>query len=467
MIQLPRTKLAWALTLLYLFSWGFLGWIDYQRHRKLDQLDAQLQAKDETLSHALKEAQEREANLEQQLAELQKANEQSRNAQRVLTEKYVVLLQNISSLDSDDRSGHGRRDRNKTKNKLPADFVVTQSPPVDAPAAQAQVQPQPQAQAQAQAQDSADEPVTCKTTGEMPLVTRQQPPVLLCLRKTSPVYRTVKSVGRWPPCEFLARYLSQPNSTVIFVGVATGVCALDLASKNHTVMAFEAEPETHRMVSESILLNSRSGFTVAFQEQALGKITGKATLTVEKQSRISIIQAATNKRPFGNGQTEKVQVNVTSLDTEISIDHPPISLISIDCLGCAVDALKGAEEVLQTVHVDVLHIRFSPTHLAQAGSSGMELLSLLHAHGYAIVRAGSKGAQKVASATPSDAVLFGRSNNWERLCPKDFPRISLIAQTQQKVDEYLSCVSAGAPEDIAKRIFGAPIPPCKDVPPAA
>ena len=55
MIQLPRTKLGWAVTICWGISWVALIWLDWDRHHKLDVVNVELKEKDRLLELALQQ----------------------------------------------------------------------------------------------------------------------------------------------------------------------------------------------------------------------------------------------------------------------------------------------------------------------------------------------------------------------------------------------------------------------------
>lgn len=180
------------------------------------------------------------------------------------------------------------------------------------------------------------------------------------------VSRSLLSRGSydWTAVSWLARVLEQ-RSRLIFVGAHLGALLVPLAlqSGSRSIVAFEPNPATHRLLEMNLALNGLTG--VKLHRLAVGDSEGSIRFT---QNRLN----SGNSRV---SQTGEVVVAMTTLDSALQDDASVVDLVVMDTEGFEVRALRGGLRTLARTRY--LYIEYAPEQLAEQGSSSPEFIELV------------------------------------------------------------------------------------------
>jgi FkbM family methyltransferase len=170
----------------------------------------------------------------------------------------------------------------------------------------------------------------------------------------------------------------RPEDVLYDIGANIGLVALHAARICRT-LAFEPDPSFFARLERNLELNpSRS---VAAHPIAIGDVDGTATLFTD---------GAHGRSPslVHHGENGTVEVLVQTLDTLAArAELPAPSVLKLDIEGAEILALRGARHVLSSRTAPrALFLEVHDSLLPAFGSSAEEVLSMLRATGYGIVR---------------------------------------------------------------------------------
>lgn len=172
----------------------------------------------------------------------------------------------------------------------------------------------------------------------------------------------------------------RPGSTVIDGGAHIGLFTVAMAravGPSGRVVAFEPTPATRSVLSRTVALNDVAA-SVSVRDEALTSVTSRMTLhvaAVEGSNSNSLIGVAP-------GGVEE-EVPTLALDDLAPTLPSPVSCIKLDIEGAELDALVGAEELLQQ-QGPALCIEVHPTVLRSADRDPGGVRDLLLDLGYAL-----------------------------------------------------------------------------------
>jgi FkbM family methyltransferase len=182
------------------------------------------------------------------------------------------------------------------------------------------------------------------------------------------------------------------------IGLMSCVAAKLVGQKGH-VYAFEPSPSTYRTLKFNLALNGLSN-TTAFN------------IAVGSKNESAWLYKGTGKNPGSNsligssGKRKGAKVKITTLDKLVkdhTIETP--TLIKIDIEGYELEALKGAENLLQCSSPPILIIEYSNLH-PQHGGTVLDIYRFLQAlnnyHFYKLRQSKSTPSRLVRITEPKE-----------------------------------------------------------------
>jgi len=91
-------------------------------------------------------------------------------------------------------------------------------------------------------------------------------------------------------------------------------------------------------------------------------------------------QDSLGNQQFWSGNANKIKIPSVRLDTEI---HERIHLLKTDTQGNEYHVLKGAEKIIDSYGIDVIHMEYSPNLARANGENLVEMMEWLNSKGYA------------------------------------------------------------------------------------
>lgn len=196
----------------------------------------------------------------------------------------------------------------------------------------------------------------------------------------------------------LVRRTLKPGQAFVDIGAHIGYYsfnAAEIVGKSGAVYAFEPDPENLVCLRKNV---ECFGEIVRVYPWAVSDRDGDAKLyrSLENSGDHQLYASAEDR--------ESIQVEVVSLDAALPFQI--IDFIKIDVQGSECQVLRGARELLARSRDIVGIIEFSAKHLAMAGDSAAEFLSLLDRMGFKrFIRIG----RQIAPATTE--ILLGLSQH--------------------------------------------------------
>ncbi len=201
----------------------------------------------------------------------------------------------------------------------------------------------------------------------------------------------VRSTGGWEP-HFLevARRFVRPGDSVFDAGANFGFHTLELArlvGGSGRVLAFEPQRIVFQQLSAHLFINGI--LNVWAYPFALGDVAGKCAVPAIREAIAGNIGAT----PIGVGSESTLIVPLDQFRSE------SIAFGKIDVQGAETACLQGSTIIL-TVDRPVLFLEIEENWLQRLGSSSKELVELLFAHGYSILR--------IETEWPTDCICYPR-----------------------------------------------------------
>ena len=220
--------------------------------------------------------------------------------------------------------------------------------------------------------------------------------------------------GYWPDCREIFEVLDKdaapvpagitPQSPVptkglvVDVGANVGSCTMWLASRGYEVVSFEPKPIHIAMVKASASLNANIGRRITLHGMGLSDkpASGVALVSESTNSGNSWIMlggepaAAAASSSSSSKAIGGIGASTVSTDTGIALGRlddfcgEPIEIMKIDTQGFELHVLRGAARLLRQGVIRRIKLEFWPFGLRQHGSDPVQLLELLHTHGYAL-----------------------------------------------------------------------------------
>ena len=171
----------------------------------------------------------------------------------------------------------------------------------------------------------------------------------------------------------------QPGDQCWNVGANVGVHVLQmcrLVGPHGKVVAFEPNPTAAMLLTRNVAFN---GYTDRFEliQAAIGQHSGITDYFIDGTDPMC---RAETPNPLLS-QTERICVDVTTLDQQLAKRRPQPKCILIDIEGWEIGALLSAESLLQLNPLPLIVVELHPDAWAWSGHSAEQLQTLLHRHG--------------------------------------------------------------------------------------
>jgi FkbM family methyltransferase len=213
--------------------------------------------------------------------------------------------------------------------------------------------------------------------------------------------------GEWEPgTTAVLREHLKPGMHFVDVGASVGwfsCLASNLVGPDGYVSAFEADPETSRLLADNLALNWR--FRNARVVNAVAySMAGEVTLyRREKYQGNSSIGSIGKQRLDEMGDAETpVVVTAARLDDHL-VDRP-IDLMKIDVEGAEAFVLEGAQAVISRSPNLRMLVEWSPEQMIEAGRCPADLMTLLNGWNKSVIGHDGKLHQT------SDEALLGATS---------------------------------------------------------
>lgn len=166
------------------------------------------------------------------------------------------------------------------------------------------------------------------------------------------------------------------NAVVVEVGSFDGTDTRLFAEKSSRVYSFEATPSKEETILKNI---GELGDRVSLYMVGVSDKPGTLKLHMPDGARGAQQDAFGDQRFFMGDNVPTMEVPVTTIDAVVS-QH--VDLLASDTQGHECHVIRGAENLIRTHGVDMLHIEFSPNLLRSSGCDPEEFLHYLHDLGY-------------------------------------------------------------------------------------
>jgi FkbM family methyltransferase len=201
----------------------------------------------------------------------------------------------------------------------------------------------------------------------------------------------VRSTGSWEP-HFLevARRFVHPGDTVFDAGANFGFHTLELArlvGPNGRVAAFEPQRIVFQQLAAHLFINGISN--VWAYPFALGDVAGMCAVP----ALIEAFSGNIGATPIGEGAESTLIAPLDQFRSE------SIAFGKIDIQGSETACLRGASMIL-TVDRPILFLEIEENWLRRLGSSSKELVELLFAYNYSVIR--------IETEWPTDCICYPR-----------------------------------------------------------
>ena len=251
----------------------------------------------------------------------------------------------------------------------------------------------------------------CGVEGELAVYRAANGYFPICIHsKVDMISDRIRQYGVWDDCEDLVWFLwnefeggpggggyhrERGKLSIMDVGANIGSCSIRLALLGHTVLSFEPDESNYKLFERSIQLNNLSDSLLIFKAGA-SDIRGEGSLVVEKGNAGNAVivpqQSTDNELSRIKELVRSVENSTFSYPYPVSLvrlepyirDLGRVHLLKLDCQGCELAALRGADASLAAGRVRSVVVEFSPAHLRAAGEDPAGLLEALAAHGFTV-----------------------------------------------------------------------------------
>lgn len=207
------------------------------------------------------------------------------------------------------------------------------------------------------------------------------------------------------------------GETAVDVGAMIGYHALSLAraiGPGSHVWAFEPLPSHFDVMKRNLELNSALNCSAVLA--AASNRTGTARLHLSRTN-------AADNAIFPTGEVRDIlTVRSWRLDEFFSDNLADVSFMKIDTQGAESMVLDGAERILRNKGLRMI-VEYYPKGLAQAGSSGRELLRTLAAAGFEAFEVNRQGKEPKAATEASLSARYSaaKGNHCNLFCRRPRP----------------------------------------------
>lgn len=182
----------------------------------------------------------------------------------------------------------------------------------------------------------------------------------------------------WSNISFISRYLN--NSMNLYIlGAHIGCLLVPLSKYVKNIVAFEANPNTFRLLNLNILLNEVRNVST----YNLAVYDSRTSVTFYQNNANtggSKVKPITDRFIYHYDQPQKILIEAVSLEDFIAEKKLPMpDFMIMDIEGSEYNALKGAGKILE--HCKYLYIEFVPHHLFNVANINVEtFLSVIAPH---------------------------------------------------------------------------------------
>ncbi len=166
------------------------------------------------------------------------------------------------------------------------------------------------------------------------------------------------------------------QAVVVEVGSFDGADTRLFAEKSRRVYSFEATPSKEETILRNI---GELGDRVSLHMVGVSDKPGVLKLHMPDGARGAQQDAFGDQRFFMGNNVPTMDVPVTTIDAIVS-EH--VDLLATDTQGHECHVIRGAEKLIRTHGIDMLHIEFSPKLLRSSDCDPEEFLVYLHDLGY-------------------------------------------------------------------------------------
>ena len=168
----------------------------------------------------------------------------------------------------------------------------------------------------------------------------------------------------------------QPGDECWNIGANVGVHVLQLSrlvGPAGRVVAFEPNPTAAMLLARNVALNGYAN-RVEIIEAAIGQHSGTADFFITGTDPMCRAEAPNPRL----SQTQRISVDVTTLDDQLALRTTRPKCILIDIEGWEIGALLAAEAVLRLSPFPLVIVELHPDAWAWSGHSAEQLEMLLH-----------------------------------------------------------------------------------------
>lgn len=185
---------------------------------------------------------------------------------------------------------------------------------------------------------------------------------------------------------FLKNYV-KPGMHIIDIGAHLGLfsaCSSQLTGSTGKIICFEPTPGTYEVLKKTLALNKCDNVTPL--QQAVGAATGETVFFVSSTAACNSNSLVEN---VSEGNAEKYNVTITTIDDIVNTFQLHPHLIKIDAEGAELDVLKGGIKTL-TEKKPTLILGLHPKFIKQKGDSLEAIWEILMSAHYKIEMEGSE-----------------------------------------------------------------------------
>jgi FkbM family methyltransferase len=185
-----------------------------------------------------------------------------------------------------------------------------------------------------------------------------------------PVYSIFISINEPITLRYFSRF-AREGGVVVDCGANVGIYSLISAKYANKVIAVEPNPLAYQALQKNVKLNGFSN--VRSVNMAVWSSSGKARLYLSSHHQDSTLRYDIMSEHTYNSSIEVETITLDQLLTQ----EPEINLIKIDVEGAEVEALKGANEVLNKTKRIIVEVR--------KGQTDKEVLDILGKHNFKVI----------------------------------------------------------------------------------